>query len=442
MDGAARRDHMRRRRSMHTRVLVGLGLLACGAAFAPPVSTPLAAARQRAAAAAATTETIERRPRRTVPRRQQTDEAQQRKQPVLGNAAIPSTSWDSERPTSQGRKAARMAGKQGHFDETPDLLTAQDEIKLGKLVQKRIGWDGERTKLEAALGRPPSLEEWSQACGLDGGAEGMRRRVARTDAAKERMVSANLRLVMSIARRYKFSVQSKLPLGDLIQEGTFGLVKAVERFDPDKGFRFSTYASWWVRQTVMRAIAEQSRTIRLPSHVHDLLHHIRRAGRELQAELGRPATLSELAGRMDMAEERLSYYMEKDRAEPVSLSTTVGGASASKPGGGGGSSGGGGTSLTIGERVTDAGQSPQDFTEKRLLQDDVERLLWKLSPRERAVLRMRYGLDDGRAMTLKQVGERFNVTRERIRQIEARALHKLRQPFISCSVRQHSVEVL
>jgi RNA polymerase primary sigma factor len=233
--------------------------------------------------------------------------------------------------------------------------------------------------------------------------------VRRGEAAQTRLVESNLRLVVSIARRY---VGRGMALLDLIQEGNLGLMRAVERFDYRRGFRFSTYATWWIRQSITRAIADQGRNIRMPIHIVDTINKLTRAQRDLAQTLGREPTAEELAKELDVGVERLAE-LTRIAQDTISLETPVGEEDES----------------TLADFVEDLdAEVPADAATFRLLQENLAVALEGLNPREREVLIMRFGLADGRMRTLEEVGEHFKVTRERIRQLETKALAKLRHP--------------
>jgi RNA polymerase primary sigma factor len=286
------------------------------------------------------------------------------------------------------------------------LLRPDEEIELARKIADLLLLEELAAQFESDNGRLPDTKEWAALVEMP--LIKFRRRLMLGRRAKEKMVQSNLRLVVSIAKKY---MNRGLSFQDLIQEGSLGLIRAAEKFDHEKGYKFSTYATWWIRQAITRAIADQSRTIRLPVHLYETISRIKKTTKVLSQEFGRKPTEEEIAESMEMTIEKLRF-IAKSAQLPISLETPIGKEEDSR----------------LGDFIEADIENPEQDVAKNLLREDLEGVLATLSPRERDVLRLRYGLDDGRMKTLEEIGQIFDVTRERIRQIEAKALRKLRHP--------------
>lgn len=336
---------------------------------------------------------------------------------INSESVSPEPSEEDSKPGKVRSTRRRTQTKKKHYTEDSirlylqeigriRLLRADEEIELARKIADLLELERVRDRLFDQLEREPKEGEWASSVNME--LPAFRKRLFLGRRAKEKMVQSNLRLVVSIAKKY---MNRGLSFQDLIQEGSLGLIRAAEKFDHEKGYKFSTYATWWIRQAITRAIADQSRTIRLPVHLYETISRIKKTTKILSQELGRKPTEEEIADRMEMTIEKLRF-IAKSAQLPISLETPIGKEEDSR----------------LGDFIEADGETPEDQVSKNLLREDLESVLDTLSPRERDVLRLRYGLDDGRMKTLEEIGQIFNVTRERIRQIEAKALRKLRHP--------------
>ncbi len=283
-------------------------------------------------------------------------------------------------------------------DTAPEVDDNEDIDKL--LADEGVAVDDPVRMYLKDIGKIPLLAPEREAYLAEKIAEG-------DEAAKNELVEANLRLVVSIAKKY---VGKGMYFLDLIQEGNLGLIKAVEKFDHTKGYKFSTYATWWIRQAITRAIADQARTIRIPVHMVETIHRVSRTSRQLLQEYGREPTIDEIAEKLGMSADKVREIM-KAAQDPVSLETPIGEEDDSH----------------LGDFIPDdSSPTPAEAVSYQLLREQLNKVLHTLTPREEMVIKLRFGLEDGRTRTLEEVGREFNITRERIRQIEAKALRKLR----------------
>jgi RNA polymerase nonessential primary-like sigma factor len=285
------------------------------------------------------------------------------------------------------------------------MLTHEQEIIYGKQVQQMMQLLEIKEKLAKAQGIPITDAVLAKAADLS--EADLKNVLQRGRRAKQRMIEANLRLVVSIAKKYQ---KRNLEFLDLIQEGSMGLERGVEKYDPMRGYKFSTYAYWWIRQAITRAIAQQSRTIRLPIHITEKLNKIKRAQRELTQELGRSPNVNEIAAVMDLDAKEIREYLSVSR-QPISLDMRVGD----------------NQDTELRDLLEDGTASPEDYTTQVLLRQDLKNMLADLTPQQREVLMLRYGLDDGIERSLAKVGDCLNLSRERVRQLERQALDYLRR---------------